>query len=102
MRIIAGLSCGLVVFGSLTLVAAPVSAQTVPEYDAVRAARPDGRTILVNGLGLVRDVDESTFARASCTCWRRSKARRSAPCFSATGSTDSSRRPNRSGGICGW
>ena len=55
MRIIAGLSCGLVAVGSLTLVAAPVSAQTVPEYDAVRAARPDGRTILVNGLMLVRD-----------------------------------------------
>ena len=56
MRIIAGLSRGLVAVGSLTLVAAPVSAQTVPEYDAVRAARPDGRTILVNGLTLVRDV----------------------------------------------
>ncbi|MCH7746706.1 MAG: hypothetical protein IH939_01280 [Acidobacteria bacterium] len=34
----------------------PVSAQTVPEYDAVRAARPDGRTIPVNGLTLVRDA----------------------------------------------
>ncbi len=56
MRIIAVLSCGLVAFGSLTLVAAPVSAQTVPQYDAVRAARPDGRTIPVNGLMLVRDV----------------------------------------------
>jgi hypothetical protein len=33
-----------------------VSAQTVPEDDAVRAARPDGRTIPVNGLTLVRDA----------------------------------------------
>ena len=50
------LSCGLLAFGSLTLVAAPVSAQTVSEYDAVRAARPAGRTIPVNGLTLVRDA----------------------------------------------
>ena len=49
-------SCGLLAFGSLTLVAAPVSAQTVSEYDAVRAARPAGRTIPVNGLTLVRDA----------------------------------------------
>lgn len=56
MRIIAGLSWSLVAVCNLTLVAAPVTAQTVPEYDAVRAARPDGRTIPVNGLRLVRDA----------------------------------------------
>ena len=40
----------------LTLVATTASAATVAEYDAIRAARPDGRTVPVQGLTLARDV----------------------------------------------
>jgi hypothetical protein len=45
-----GLACVL-----LLLAASGASAQEVPEYRDVRAARPDGRTVPVNGLTLVRD-----------------------------------------------
>src|SRR4030095_7374506 len=40
----------------LTLVATTASAATVAEYEAIRAARPDGRSVPVQGLTLVRDV----------------------------------------------
>lgn len=40
----------------LTLVATTASAAPVAEYEALRAARPDGRTVTVEALALVRDV----------------------------------------------
>jgi hypothetical protein len=41
---------------ALCLLATSAHAATIPEYDAVRTARPDGRTIPVQGLTLVRDA----------------------------------------------
>jgi hypothetical protein len=41
---------------ALLLVAATANAATVPEYEALRTARPDGRVIPVEGLTLVRDA----------------------------------------------
>jgi hypothetical protein len=40
----------------LTLAAATAGAATVPEYEALRAARPDGRTVTVEGLTITRDA----------------------------------------------
>jgi hypothetical protein len=40
----------------LTLLATSAEGATLAEYDAVRSARPDGRTIAVQGLTLVRDA----------------------------------------------
>ena len=40
----------------LTLVTTTASAATVAEYEAIRAARPNGRTVPVQGLTLVRDA----------------------------------------------
>jgi len=40
----------------LLLVATSARAATVPEYDALREMRPDGRTVTVQGLSLVRDA----------------------------------------------
>ncbi len=56
MRIIARLAVGLVAVSGLLIGSVPAVAQGVPEYEAIRAARPDGRRIPVSGLTLVRDA----------------------------------------------
>ncbi len=56
MRIIARLAVGLVAVSGLLIGSVPAVAQGVPEYEAIRAARPDGRSIPISGLTLVRDA----------------------------------------------
>src|SRR5215467_12602628 len=45
----------------LVLLACSASAQEAPEYRALRASRPDGRTIAVKDLTLERDAYRITF-----------------------------------------